>query len=727
VQGDRPERALKIVQIKALHGAGYFSGRPVIVLRLDLGEYDEVFTNEIEGFYESLKGILPSLVEHHCSIGERGGFFQRIRNGTLLGHVTEHVAIELQTLAGMDVSYGKTRSTTTPGVYNVVFRFFDEMAGREAARSAVDLVESALAGLPFPVEETVEKLVRIRESRLLGPSTQAIIDEAARRGIPWFRLDEYNLVQLGTGRYKKTIRATLSSDTSQIAVETAADKFLTARMLSEAGVPVPPLIRTADPGEAETFFDELGGPAVVKPCAGKLGEGISLNVDSREKVAGALAHALEHDDAALVQPHIEGDSFRLLVIDHRFAAAVRLDPPRVTGDGKRSVRELVDELNGDPGRGIGDKMPLSQVEVDAGTKRLLEERGLSLESILPEGDTLALKVSGNPKLGGASEDVTDLVYPANRMLAERASRTLGLNVAGVDIVTPDIGQSILDGQGKVIEVNAAPDFRMHLTPSKGEGRDVARPFVEMLFPKSAGTRVPVFAVTGSAGKTTTVRLIDYCLREEGWITAAASSRGLHVKGEPLIRADVTGHESASMALRDSQVDCAVIEVPVETIVNGGIGYEYADFGIVLNVLDEGLALDSVVGLEDVAYAKSVVAEEVYESGYSILNADSDLVLEMRGRLYSRLVLFSRRSDNPEGARHAEAGERAVFLDKGRVIVMDHGRRIDLIGLDEIPLCGCGESGTNDENILAAAAALYCFGLSDDHLAASLRSFRIDEE
>lgn len=718
-------KALKIVDIKALHGAGYFSGRPVIVLRLDLGKFDEVFTNEIDGFYENLKAVLPSLEEHHCSIGEKGGFFQRVRNGTLLGHVTEHVAIELQTLAGMDVSYGKTRSTATQGVYNVVFRFFDEMAGREAARAAVDLVEGAVAGKPFPVQETVDRLVEIRESRLLGPSTQAIIDEAARRGIPWFRLDDYNLVQLGTGRYKKTIRATVTSDTSQIAVETAADKFLTATMLSESGVPVPPLFKTDDPEAAVAFFLSLGVPAAIKPSVGKLGEGVSLDVDSPAAVRRAVALALEHDGAAVVQPCLEGDSFRLLVIDFRFVAAVRLTPPVVTGDGTSSVAELVDALNSDPDRGIGDKSRLTRVDIDAGTVRLLRERDLTPDSVLPEGLSLALKSSGNPKLGGSSEDVTDLVHPVNRMLAERASRTLGLNAAGVDIVAPRIDRSILENPGAVIEVNAGPDFRMHLTPSMGQGRDVARPFVEMLFPESEKTRVPVFAVTGSAGKTTTVELIDHCLRAEGWRVAAASSRGLHVSGEPLIRGDVTGHESASMALRDALIDCAVIEVPVETIVNRGLGYEFADFGIVLNVVDEGLVLDSVEGPEDVAYAKSVVAEQVYDEGYSILNADSELVLEMRGRLYSRLVLFSTRRDNPEVARHAAAGERAVIVDSGRVIVLDGHRTIDLIGLDEIPLAGADGGGAHIENIVAAAAALYFFGLSVDHLAASLRSFRID--
>ncbi len=732
---DIADGPLKVLGLKALHGANYFSGGKVVIVRLDLGDFDEVFTNEIPGFYEKLKQALPSLHEHYCSVGCEGGFFQRVERGTLLGHVTEHAAIELQTLAGMDVAYGKTRATASAGVYNVIFRFIDEAAGVYVAKAAVNLVNALLLDEPFDVGRAVEEIVAIREERLLGPSTQAIVEAALERGIPFIRLDEHNLVQLGNGRYQKRIRATITEDTGLIPVETAASKYLTARMLEAAGVPVPESIKTSSAAEVLAFHDEKQAPLVVKPCVGNLGHGVSLNLDACGKIEKAVERALAVDNEVVAQPHVEGDTFRLLVVDFKFVAAAKLTPPAVFGDGARTIAQLVDELNADRRRGVGDKTCLTRITPDESSRAILEDERLDSETILPKGRRLELKVSRSLKLGGSSEDVTDTVHPANRNLAERASRSIGLNVAGIDIVAPSISESILDSGGVIVDVSAAPDFRMHLMPACGRSRDVAAPFVDMLFQPGTKVRVPIVAITGTTGKTTAARLLEHCLARRGRRVGLACSEGLFVAGEALIRGEMSRFESAAITLGDRSIDCAVLEIPLETILDKGLGYEYADCGIVLNVEDEAKEFDELRNIEDVAYAKSVVAEQVYGEGFTVLNADCDLVLAMRERLYSKLVLFSRSDQNPEVKAHTDQGGLAVTIDRDYIIIRHDHQRTDLTHLDDIPLCGRDGERRLLDAVLATVAALcalslsaedgaFCF--SADELRESLASFEPEE-
>lgn len=458
---------LVVQEIKTLHGANYFSWDPAIVVRLDLGEYDEVFTNQIPGFLERLRAALPTLYEHHCSPGVPGGFLQRVAEGTLLGHVVEHVAIELQQRAGMDVSFGKTRATRSPGVYNVLFQFLDDVAGEYAGKAAVNLINALLTQRGFAIDAVIRELVEIRERRLLGPSTQAIVDEARARGIPYLRLDRYNLVQIGTGRYQKRIRATVTSDTNLIAVEIAADKSLSALMLRDAAIPVPETMSTDRMEEALAFHARLGTPVAVKPQHGVLGQGVSLAVADQIGMRAAFEWAQCWDRTVLVQSMLAGDNYRILVIDFRFVAAVRLQAPIVVGDGKHSIAELVAALNNDPRRDIGDKGLLTRVELDELSTRCLAMRGFEPEAVPAAGEALPLKVSGNLKLGGEAEDVTDTVHPWNRYLAERTCRIVGLNVAGVDVIAPDLGTPLSENGGAVIEVGAAPDFRPHLRPTRG--------------------------------------------------------------------------------------------------------------------------------------------------------------------------------------------------------------------------------------------------------------------
>jgi len=716
---------IQAIQIKVLHGANYFSGGRVAVFRIDLGAYDEVFSNQIPGFYAQLKSWLPGLREHHCSVGQEGGFLKRVKQGTLLGHIMEHIAIELHTMAGMDVGYGKTRGTGQAGVYNVVFRIVDEVVGIYAGRAALNIVNAILLGRAYDIDEAVRQLVLIREQRLLGPSTQAIVDEARARRIPYLRLDAYNLVQLGTGRYLKRIRATIPSTSGNIAVETADDKHLTNRVLADAGVPVPRTIMTDRLEEVLSFQQELADAVVIKPCRGHLGWGVSVNLREAAEIGRAFEWARQYDDRVLAQAHVAGETFRLLLIDYRLVAAARLAPPAITGDGVQTVGQLIELLNREPDRGIGDKTARSVVEADEITLKMLSDRGLGLDSIPPAGERIPLKVSGNLRLGGSATDVTDQVHPMNRFLAERAVRVLGLDVAGVDFITADIGRSLLETGGVCVEVNAAPDFRLHLQPTVGQPRNVARSFVEMLFPPGTKTRVPIFSVTGTAGKTTTVFLLAHCLKLAGYTPGVTSTDGLFVGDRRLMAGDMTYPEHVALVLKDPTLDCAVLETSREGILRRGLGYDLADVGIVLNVFDDHVGSDDISRLDDLAYAKSVVAEQVYEDGHAVLNADNDLVMEMRERVGCDLVLFARSAKNARVRAHLQKGGAAVVIDGQYVTMVREHERVEVIHLEDVPLSFGGRARLNFDAILAATAALAAYGLPLETIRQGLRTFRPD--
>lgn len=716
------EGPLDLQNIQVMHGANYFSAGPIVKLRINLGEYNEIYTNLIPGFPDKLEKALPSLVTHHCSVGKEGGFLFRVNEGTLLGHVTEHVAIELQTLAGMDAGYGKTRSTLEEGVYNIIFRYIDEVAGVYAGKAAVNLVNALLTDQEFNIQSVVETLIDIREKRLLGPSTQAIVDEAEKRKIPTLRLDAYNLVQLGTGKYNKRIRATITSDTSLIAVETADNKYLTSLMLYDAGIPVPEMLLTSTEEEAVSFFHKLAKPVVIKPCDGYLGKNLAVNLKTRGEVIAAFKDAINLDERVLVQPYIKGKSYRLLVIGNKVVAASELTPPSVIGNGKDSIQELIFKLNNDPQRQHGDKGKLTIVEIDEITEKIVAEKGYTLETILPLNEKLFLKISGNMKLGGSATDVTDLAHPFNIFLAERAARVLGLNVAGVDFISDDISTPVNENGGVIIEVNAAPDFRMHLNPTLGIPRNVAAILLDNLFPEKAKTRVPVFSVTGTAGKTMLVSMLNYCLTREGFTTGLTSTEGLFIGGKCLMLGDMTYPEHVNLVLKDPTIDCAILETSREGILRRGLGYKYADFGVVLNMYDDHVGADDIKYVEDLAYAKSVVAEQVYEDGYTILNADSSLVLEMRNRLYSKVVLFSKYDDNTEIQAHILKGGMAVHISNGAIMLTNNSETVEIAKLQEIPLTFGEKARLTYDQILATVACLSAYGLSNEKIKQYLGEF-----
>ncbi|MBW6478149.1 MAG: hypothetical protein K0B37_01895 [Bacteroidales bacterium] len=714
---------LNILGLQALHGAGYYSAGPVIIMQLDLGEFDEVFTHTIEGFFEKLRDTLPGLEEHHCSEGETGGFFSRVMSGTLLGHVAEHIAIELQTLAGMDVSFGKTRSTGKKGVYNVVFRFHSEVAGFYAAKASIDILNKILTNQDVNVELFTGELSHIRDKTALSPGTLAIVNEAHERNIPVIHLETYNLIQLGTGKFQKRIRNTVSSDTPLLAAENSRDDFLNNLMLANAGIPVARTIKTSIAEEAIDFWKSLNKPVTVK-TSGKNGyKCIFPALNKPEIINSAFILSKNHSDEILVQEQIPGMIYRLLVIDNRFVAASLLQQPEIIGNGKDNIARLIEKLNEDPIRQPGKKGNLDVLQPGDEMLETLSFYGFTLDDVPEKGVKIVLSNIPTVESGALPSDVTGIVHPLNRTIAERVAEVSGLKVAGINLVCADISKPIEDTQGAVTGMDMAPDLRMHLNPWKGSSRDVAAPFVDLLFPENTPSRIPVISITGSAGKSVCAYLISFMLEKEGYKTGMAHSDGIYIGGHRIIREDMANYHAAQLILKDPGVECAVLETSVESIINHGLGYDFADVGIILNVHDQHLDDYSIKNTEDLAYAKSVVAEEVYRDGFSILNADDPLVLKMSDRIYSKQVLFTLSTENPDFRKHCLRGGTGAGKENNELYLWTSGGKHRIASLEEIPLWANGKNDILMESILAAICAMAAFDLRPERISHLLKAFR----
>lgn len=693
---------------RILGGANYFSGGPVVHLRVNLNDFDEVFTNDIPGFYEKLAMTIPTLIEHHCSEGVRGGFFMRVQAGTLLGHVIEHVAIELQTLAGMDVSYGKTRSTNKHGVYNIIFRFFDEYAGLYAGKAAVNLINTILAGDEFPLMDVIEKLILIREKHSLGPTTQAIVKEVEKRRIPWQRLDEYNLIQIGTGTFQKRIRSTLTPQTSMLAVETSQDRALTNMMLADAGLPVPKIFFSESAEEVENFVKKHPGQYVIRPRYRKTSYGRAVIADEQSDIKEKLKLFILEKEQILVQEFLSGHIIRLLVVGNQCCAAAKIELPFVTGDGVKSIKQLIAELNTEPGRLQGDKGILSHVTSDQETNLVLSSLGLTYGSIPEKGRKINLKISPNPNNGSHSENVISLVHKDYRSLAVKAAHITGLDVGTINIITQDYTISPNETKAFITEIYAAPNFRMYISPAKGNPEPVVPFFVDHILSGNKKFHIPLISVTGTSGKTFFTRIIYNGLTAMGLQAGMSNSEGLFLSGAKIKEAEVQDPRYVHLLLKDPNTEIAVVETPVESIMNYGLGYQLADYGIVLNVGEQHLNEIDIRRTDDLAYVKSVIAEEVREDGYAILNADEPLVQEMQQRVTSKIAWFSGNPDNPFTKHLISSHAILAISNQSDIVIYKNGHERRKISLEKYPEM-INNEGKIFESVVAAILLLDLIG------------------
>lgn len=715
---------MKIREINAMRGPNYWSIRrhKLIVMVLDIEELEERPTDKIDGFGERLEAMFPTMYEHRCSEGRAGGFFHRVKEGTWMGHVVEHIALEIQTLAGMDVGFGRTRGYGEEGVYHVVFAYMEEKVGRFAAKSAVRIAEALIAGEDYDLEADLQEMREIREDERLGPSTGSIVEEAASRGIPWIRLNRYSLCQLGYGANQRRIQATVCSLTSSIGVEIAGDKEDTKHLLDQAEVPVPKgeIIRTE--AGLKDAIEYLGFPLVLKPINGNHGRGITAGIDNEADALEAFKQAKEVSRSVIVERHIYGEDHRLLVINHQLVAAAKRTPAHVVGDGKSTIQELIDVVNSDPRRGYGHEKVLTAITVNEMTENILTANGYTVETVLPEGEKLNLKDTANLSTGGTAEDITDIVHPYNKFMAERISKIVGLDICGIDIMTTDISVPLPDTKGAVLEVNAGPGFRMHLAPTHGLARNVAAPVVDMMFPHGNSGRIPIIATTGTNGKTTTTRLIAHIMKMKGHKVGYTTSDGIYIQNRLLQTGDCTGPASAEFVLKDPTVDMAVLECARGGLLRAGLGFGQCDIGIVTNVAPDHLGLKGINTIEQLARVKGVIPETVRPDGYAILNADDDLVYDMRKNVECKVALFSMNENNPRIQKHCADGGVAAIYEEGYITIKRGEWKIRITKAINVPLTFGGKATFMIMNVLPAALTAYLRGISVEDIKVALEVF-----
>jgi len=701
---------------------------------VDLGMLEEWPSNTIPNFNEALIGLLPTLEDHACSLGRRGGFISRLKEGTWLGHVSEHVAIELQSLAGTEVHLGKTRGAGTTGQYNVVYEFREEDVGLEAGRIAVGLVNHLVAPekSPFDFVDALDRLILLAEREAFGPSTAALIDEAESRDIPWIRLDRHSLVQLGQGVHQQRIRATMTSQTGAIGVDIASDKSLTNSLLSSAGLPVPKsqVVRSVD--AAAEAAAKIGYPVVVKPLDGNHGRGVSLDLRTVEDVRRAYPIALDESRSrdVVVESYVTGNDYRVLVIGGKLAAVAERVPASVVGDGKLTVRQLVEKENLDPRRGIGHERVLTRIKITDAAEEMVAKQGLTLDSVPTNGQRVQLVATGNMSTGGTSIDRTREAHPDNVEIAETAAQVVGLDVAGIDFIAPDITVPVREQGGAIVEVNAAPGFRMHTHPTEGEPQFVAKPVIDLLFAPGSNARIPIISVTGTNGKTTTVRMIGHILKLMGRRVGMTTTDGIVVDGRLIRKGDMSGPRSAQMVLQNPSVDTAVFEVARGGILREGLGYDRNDVAVVTNVTGDHLGLRGVETMAQLAHVKSVIVEAVPRAGFAVLNADDPLVARMARQCRGSVVYFSMAEPGTEAADritgHLGRGGAAMVVqqtDDGELVVLRHAdRTMPLLYTHLIPATFGGRARMNVANALAAAAAAWAAGAHLHDIRQGLRTF-----
>lgn len=711
---------MNIIDIRAMRGPNYWSIRrhKLIVMKLDLEELEELPTNKIDGFGDRLQKMFPTMYEHRCSEEVAGGFFNRVAEGTWMGHVIEHIALEIQTLAGMECGFGRTRGTGELGIYNVVFSYTEEKVGIYAAKSAVRIATALIDGNDYNLEEDIQTMREIREDERLGPSTGSIVEEAQSRGIPWIRLNRHSLVMLGYGVNQKRIQATVTSQTSSIAVEIACDKEDTKNLLEASNIPVPRGRIVYDEEDLKRVLEIIDFPVVIKPISGNHGRGATINIKSWDEAVEALALAKRISRAIIVEKYIVGLDHRVLLINFKYVAAAKRTPAMVTGDGKSTIQQLVDEVNSDSRRGYGHENVLTAIKIDETTLNILEEHKLDLNSVLKKGEEIHLKATANLSTGGTSTDVTDSVHPANVFMCERIARIIGLDICGIDIMTNDISKPLNETGGAVLEVNAAPGFRMHIAPTEGLPRNVAEPVIDMLYPPGSNVRIPIVAVTGTNGKTTTSRLIAHMAKTAGFKVGFTTTDGIYIQNQMVQRGDCTGPVSAEFVLKDPTVDFAVLECARGGILRAGLGYHTCDIGIVTNVAADHLGLRDINSIEDMARVKGVIPESVMPSGYAILNADDDLVAKMSRNVKCKVAYFSLNENNPLIKKHCASGGLAAIAENGYVTIMKGNWKIRVDKIVNIPLTFSGKAIFMIQNILPAILTGFIrnFSMTDIRLA-----------
>ncbi|NLK88248.1 MAG: cyanophycin synthetase [Clostridiaceae bacterium] len=716
---------MDIISIQPYKGRNIHSHKPVIKAVVDLGNLYDIPTKQIEGFNERLLKIMPGLKTHVCSLGYEGGFADRLREGTYLAHVTEHMTLELQGLMGHDVNYGKSRATDDPAIYYLVFEFRNEKFAIECLLAAVEIINLLVSGEMPDIDAICGYLRRMAAESDLGTSTGAIYREAIRRNIPVTCLEHSSVLQLGNGKYTRYLEASLSDRSGCVAVDIAGNKHLTKQMLSGAGIPVPRGDIAYTLRSAAVAAAAIGWPVVVKPFDANQGKGVFTNITDMKELENAFETASGYSHAVLVERHIPGKDYRLLAAGGKMIAAAERRAPFVIGDGINTIRQLVEIENLNPLRGADHEKPLTIIKIDDMSRQVLAKCGYSENSIPAPGEKVVLRYNGNLSTGGTARDCTDEVHPYNAELAVKAAQLMELDIAGIDITCKDISKPLDEENGAVIEVNAAPGLRMHIYPTEGMSRNVAGDILDYLYPQGEPSGIPIVSITGTNGKTTVARMIAHVLSLDGTVVGMTSTSGIYIGGECILKGDNTGVLSAARVLKDTRVEAAVLETARGGIIRRGLGYDLADVGVIINISDDHLGIDGVNTLEDLAKVKSLVAEAVKPNGTAVLNADDKMTPMIMKRINCKPMLFASKYDNLLLQRAIKEGNKAVYVKDGAVYVSTGGNEIFIAHIADIPITFGGKAACNVENTLAAVSSLYALDIPPAKIREGISGFRPD--
>ena len=715
---------MRILKLQVLRGPNVWSNyrNRLIQVRLDLEEMEDFPTDKIEGFAERFKAIFPQMESHECSEGIKGGFFERLKRGTWLGHVIEHVALEIQSMAGMECGFGRTKGTNIRGVYNMVFAYRIEEAGLYAAQAAFRMVEAIVKDEPYDYDNDIEELRTLARRFGLGPSTKSIVDEAERRGIPWIRFGTNSKIQLGYGAAQKIFQATMTCNTSDVAVRTAGNKDTAKKLLAQFCIPVAAGDSCSTEEGLKEIVEAIGFPIVIKPLDGNQGRGATINIPDLDAALHAFKFAKEYSNYILVERFIKGSDYRLLVIDGKFTAAAKRIPAFITGDGVNTIGTLIHEVNNEPRRGDGHESSLTKITLDQDTYTQLEKYNYTIASIPTKGEIVYLKSTANLSTGGTAEDVTDDIHPENKFMAERVAKIIGLDVCGIDIMAESMKEPLRTNGGVVLEVNAAPGFRMHLDPSVGKSRNVAAAVVDMLFPKGSNPTMPLFAVTGTNGKTTTTRLLAHIAKTAGHSTGYTTTDGIYINGYKIKSGDCSGPASGTIVLRDPTVDFAVLETARGGLLRSGLCFDQCDVGIITNIAEDHLGLEDIHTLEDLTNVKAVIPRSVKKSGWAVLNAEDDNCLKIAEKLCCNIAYFAMDASDDRVQKCINSDALVAVVEGDYITIIYEGEKYRIEEVSNIPLTDNGKAGFMIANILAAAVAAFAWGFSVEQIQQALLTF-----
>lgn len=713
---------MKAISFKHFSGRNIYCHKQCIRMDVDLEGFKDIPSKNIKGFNENLIKLMPILKEHRCGIDEEGGFVKRLEEGTYLAHICEHIIIALQNMIGIEVAYGKAREIKGD-VYYIVYECKYKYTAMKVANIAISLINSLIRGNKFNIKNALLEIKNTFNEEKLGPSTLAILKEAKKRGIPILRFGKESIFQLGYGSTSKMIEATIGNDTRCLSVDIAGDKYLTKQMLLNQCIPVAY-------GEVIKGFmhmlltaKDIGYPVVIKPRYGNQGKGVFVNLKNEEELIRAYKSICEKYDDILIEKYIQGEDFRICMVDYKVVAVSKRISPRVIGNGKDNILKLINDINLDKNRGDGHEKPLTKIKVNDELVNYIRKNSYELSYVPKKGESVILRENANLSTGGTAIDYTDLICDENKKLCERVAKTIGLDICGIDVCCSDISKPI---DGVIIEVNAAPGIRMHEFPNEGKKRSVSSAIVDMMF-KDVNKQIPLVSVTGTNGKTTTTRLISYVLSKAGYSTGMTTTGGIYIDNHCISKGDTTGYNSAMTVLTNKNVEAAVLETARGGMIKKGLAYDLADVAVITNITGDHLGVDGIETLQDLAFVKSLVGEAVKKDGYVVLNADDSMTIEIIHRMKANIILFSKNKENCLLKEHIKKGCYGVYVDND-IIYVQKGENIDsLINIKDIGITLNGALKYNIENAMAACAALIKLNIDYKYIIQGLKDFSLNDK